>query len=121
TARLERWRAAVALPAGPDATGVLDAVRERLADDLDAPGALNAVDAWADAALAGAAAVDGVAVGFEPVTEMRPSGGADAGEVSFSWPSGDVAGVGREAPALVSRLVDTLLGVDLEPVRPTGS
>jgi L-cysteine:1D-myo-inositol 2-amino-2-deoxy-alpha-D-glucopyranoside ligase len=31
---------------------VLAAVRERLADDLDAPGALAAVDAWADAVLA---------------------------------------------------------------------
>jgi L-cysteine:1D-myo-inositol 2-amino-2-deoxy-alpha-D-glucopyranoside ligase len=32
---------------------VLAGVRERLADDLDAPGALAVVDAWADAALAG--------------------------------------------------------------------
>jgi L-cysteine:1D-myo-inositol 2-amino-2-deoxy-alpha-D-glucopyranoside ligase len=31
---------------------VLDAVRERLADDLDAPGALAAIDRWADAVLA---------------------------------------------------------------------
>ncbi|WP_432495329.1 cysteine--1-D-myo-inosityl 2-amino-2-deoxy-alpha-D-glucopyranoside ligase [Kineococcus gypseus] len=52
--RLARWSSAVALPAGPDAAPVLAAVRERLADDLDAPGALAAVDAWADAALAGA-------------------------------------------------------------------
>jgi L-cysteine:1D-myo-inositol 2-amino-2-deoxy-alpha-D-glucopyranoside ligase len=63
--RLGRWRAAVA-PAGtatlpedavtarpvPAAAAVLAAVRERLADDLDAPGAVAAVDAWADAALA---------------------------------------------------------------------
>jgi L-cysteine:1D-myo-inositol 2-amino-2-deoxy-alpha-D-glucopyranoside ligase len=31
---------------------VLGAVRERLADDLDAPGALAVIDAWADASLA---------------------------------------------------------------------
>jgi len=80
-ARLERWRAAVAAasvapdapgpsdPSGPaaapasgaapasvtspaSAADVLGAVRERLADDLDAPGALAVVDAWADAVLA---------------------------------------------------------------------
>ena len=33
---------------------VLTEMRERLADDLDAPGALAAVDRWADAVLAGA-------------------------------------------------------------------
>jgi L-cysteine:1D-myo-inositol 2-amino-2-deoxy-alpha-D-glucopyranoside ligase len=33
---------------------VLAAIRERLADDLDAPGALAAVDRWAEAALAAA-------------------------------------------------------------------
>ena len=32
---------------------MLATVRERLADDLDAPGALAAIDAWADAAWAG--------------------------------------------------------------------
>ena len=57
-ARLDRWRAAVAVtaaPAAPTAADVLATVRERLADDLDAPGALAAIDAWADAALASAA------------------------------------------------------------------
>jgi L-cysteine:1D-myo-inositol 2-amino-2-deoxy-alpha-D-glucopyranoside ligase len=43
-------------PASPisptSAASVLGAVRERLADDLDAPGALTVIDAWADAALA---------------------------------------------------------------------
>jgi L-cysteine:1D-myo-inositol 2-amino-2-deoxy-alpha-D-glucopyranoside ligase len=70
-ARLDRWRAAVArtvlaggtalaggfAPDGasavPAADAVLATVRERLADDLDAPGAVAAVDAWADAVLAG--------------------------------------------------------------------
>jgi L-cysteine:1D-myo-inositol 2-amino-2-deoxy-alpha-D-glucopyranoside ligase len=36
----------------PAADAVLAAVRERIADDLDAPGALTAIDAWVDAALA---------------------------------------------------------------------
>ena len=67
-ARLDRWRAAVAaasaVPGRPAAsatsgTGVLAAVRERLADDLDAPGALAAVDAWADAVLAAPGGTDG--------------------------------------------------------------
>jgi L-cysteine:1D-myo-inositol 2-amino-2-deoxy-alpha-D-glucopyranoside ligase len=50
--RLGRWRAAVALPAGPDATLLRETVRARLADDLDTTGAIAAVDRWADAALA---------------------------------------------------------------------
>jgi L-cysteine:1D-myo-inositol 2-amino-2-deoxy-alpha-D-glucopyranoside ligase len=67
-ARLDRWRAAVAaasaVPGVPatsatSGTGVLAAVRERLADDLDAPGALAAVDAWADAVLAAPGGTDG--------------------------------------------------------------
>jgi L-cysteine:1D-myo-inositol 2-amino-2-deoxy-alpha-D-glucopyranoside ligase len=33
----------------PSAESVLAAVRERIADDLDAPGALAAVDRWAAA------------------------------------------------------------------------
>ena len=49
--RLGRWRDAVHRPAG-DQEGVLAAIRERMADDLDAPGALAVVDAWADAVLA---------------------------------------------------------------------
>jgi L-cysteine:1D-myo-inositol 2-amino-2-deoxy-alpha-D-glucopyranoside ligase len=36
----------------PPADEVLRAVRERLAEDLDAPGALAVIDAWADAVLA---------------------------------------------------------------------
>ncbi len=49
--RLARWRQAVALDHGPAAEPVLDRVRERLADDLDTPAALSAVDRWADDAL----------------------------------------------------------------------
>jgi L-cysteine:1D-myo-inositol 2-amino-2-deoxy-alpha-D-glucopyranoside ligase len=51
TERLERWRAAVALPSGPDAAPVLDRVRDRLADDLDTAAALTAVDRWAAGAV----------------------------------------------------------------------
>ena len=46
--RLQRWRSAVAAPAGPAAADVLHRVRERLGDDLDAPGALRAVDRWVE-------------------------------------------------------------------------
>ena len=48
--RLARWTAAVGRPAGPDGQAVLAAVRAALADDLDAPAALAAVDAWCAAA-----------------------------------------------------------------------
>jgi L-cysteine:1D-myo-inositol 2-amino-2-deoxy-alpha-D-glucopyranoside ligase len=51
--RLGRWREAVRAAAGPPAAGMLAEVRARLADDLDTPGALTAVDDWADATLAG--------------------------------------------------------------------
>ena len=57
--RLTRWRTAVSSATGsarapgvPAADDVLRTVRERLAEDLDAPGALAAIDAWADAVLA---------------------------------------------------------------------
>ena len=52
--RLARWREAAAAPAGPSGEGLLAAVREALRNDLDTPAALALVDAWADAALAGA-------------------------------------------------------------------
>ena len=76
--RLTRWRAATT-PGGPPAASavatssdmptvtapsaeaVLQTVRERLADDLDAPGALIAIDAWADAVLASPAGSASVA------------------------------------------------------------
>ncbi|OOC53504.1 cysteine--1-D-myo-inosityl 2-amino-2-deoxy-alpha-D-glucopyranoside ligase [Nocardiopsis sinuspersici] len=51
TARADRWRAALALGAAPEAAPVLAAVRAALAEDLDSPAALAAVDAWADTAL----------------------------------------------------------------------
>ena len=58
-ARLARWRSAVSRPDGPAAEGMLDEVRAALADDLDTPAALAAVDRWA--------------------AEQEASGGSDTG------------------------------------------
>jgi L-cysteine:1D-myo-inositol 2-amino-2-deoxy-alpha-D-glucopyranoside ligase len=74
--RLHRWREAVRLPAGLNADEVLVQLRAALAQDLDAPSALAAVDAWAGASMA----ID----------------------------SDDA-----EAPALVARACEALLGVTL--------
>ncbi|KAA0074269.1 cysteine--1-D-myo-inosityl 2-amino-2-deoxy-alpha-D-glucopyranoside ligase [Mycolicibacterium sp. P9-64] len=49
--RLVRWRAATTLPAGPDATDVIARVRQYLADDLDTPKAIAALDGWSADAL----------------------------------------------------------------------
>ncbi|GAB3075769.1 cysteine--1-D-myo-inosityl 2-amino-2-deoxy-alpha-D-glucopyranoside ligase [Micromonospora schwarzwaldensis] len=51
--RLDRWRRAAAAPSGPSGEAFLAEVRDRLADDLDTPGALAAADTWAAATLAG--------------------------------------------------------------------
>ncbi|WP_434740147.1 cysteine--1-D-myo-inosityl 2-amino-2-deoxy-alpha-D-glucopyranoside ligase [Micromonospora sp. SH-82] len=53
--RLDRWRRAAAAPAGPDGPALLAAVRARLADDLDSPGALRVADEFAEATLSGVA------------------------------------------------------------------
>ena len=98
--RLARWREAVrSAPAAslPAAEAVLAGVRERLADDLDAPGALVVVDAWADEVLgAGGAGAGGLAAG---------AGGAGAG--------GAGASAASTAAELVRDTVDALLGVVL--------
>ena len=75
--RLATWREAVRLDAGLNADATVAAVRAALADDLDAPAALAAVDAWAGASVA----ID----------------------------SDDT-----DAPSLVARAVDALLGVRLQ-------
>lgn len=49
--RLSRWRSAAALPAGPDSGDLIGRLRRYLADDLDTPKALAAVDGWAVDAL----------------------------------------------------------------------
>jgi len=51
TARLHRWRAAAALPAGPDAADAVARLRRYLADDLDTPKAIAALDGWTTDAL----------------------------------------------------------------------
>ncbi|MBV8933839.1 MAG: cysteine--1-D-myo-inosityl 2-amino-2-deoxy-alpha-D-glucopyranoside ligase [Kutzneria sp.] len=53
SARLARWREAVARPAGPDAADTVARLRDHLSDDLDTPAALTAVDAWSGQALTG--------------------------------------------------------------------
>ena len=50
-ARLQRWRTATDLAAGPDATDLIGRMRRYLADDLDTPKVLAAVDGWATDAL----------------------------------------------------------------------
>ena len=49
--RLRRWRSATALPAGPDAADVIARLRQYLADDLDTPKAIAALDGWTTDAL----------------------------------------------------------------------
>jgi L-cysteine:1D-myo-inositol 2-amino-2-deoxy-alpha-D-glucopyranoside ligase len=57
--RLGRWRDAVSREGGPDPQATLARVRERMADDLDAPGALVAVDRWAHEQVAHPGDVEG--------------------------------------------------------------
>ncbi|MGC5028565.1 cysteine--1-D-myo-inosityl 2-amino-2-deoxy-alpha-D-glucopyranoside ligase [Micromonospora sp. DT229] len=54
--RLDRWRRAAAAPAGPSGEAFLAAVRDRLTDDLDSPGALRLADEWADRTLSASTA-----------------------------------------------------------------
>jgi L-cysteine:1D-myo-inositol 2-amino-2-deoxy-alpha-D-glucopyranoside ligase len=51
--RLRAWRSAAALRSGPPARALLAEVRGRLADDLDTPGSIRAIDRWAATALDG--------------------------------------------------------------------
>jgi len=91
--RLARWREAVRSAAAaslPAAQAVLAGVRERLADDLNAPGALVVVDAWAD--------------------EVLRAGGAGAGRAGAG---GAGAPAASTAADLVRDAVDALLGVVL--------
>lgn len=50
-ARLGRWRTVCGLSAGPAAADLIGRLRRYLADDLDTPKALAAVDGWVDDAL----------------------------------------------------------------------
>ena len=101
--RLGRWREAArtlkasagrrANAAGP---AVLRAMRERLADDLDAPGALAVVDQWAD----------------EVLGWRDPGGAAEAVPVPSAGAPAE-AESGHSAASLVPDAVDALLGVAL--------
>ena len=50
-ARMDRWHAAFSGNGGPSADRTVQEVREALADDLDAPAALAAIDRWVHEAL----------------------------------------------------------------------
>lgn len=50
-ARLDRWRRALSVAAGPDAAATLAEVRSAMRADLDAPRALAAVDDWVERCL----------------------------------------------------------------------
>jgi len=69
--RLARWRSAVAAPAGPPADRLRQEVRDRLGDDLDAPGALALVDAWADAVHAGTRTDPGAPAAVRELVDAR--------------------------------------------------
>ena len=56
--RLVTWRRAVALDAGAPAAPLLLGLRERLTDDLDSPGAIALVDAWAERTLGGGGEIE---------------------------------------------------------------
>jgi L-cysteine:1D-myo-inositol 2-amino-2-deoxy-alpha-D-glucopyranoside ligase len=45
--RLATWREALSVNTAPDSSEVVATIRARVADDLDTPGALEAVDRWA--------------------------------------------------------------------------
>lgn len=50
--RLKRWRRGLSTDGGPDATGTIAQIRVAVADDLDTPAALRAVDTWVEQSLA---------------------------------------------------------------------
>ncbi len=63
---LATWRKALSLGAGAPAAPVVAAVLDALADDLDAPAALAAVDGWVAATLG----TDGLADTSDPDASM---------------------------------------------------
>jgi len=121
--RLSRWRTAIALAEGAELSGaersggalpgeaLLAAVRARLAEDLDAPGALAAVDRWA-AAVTKAAASTGVGgvggVGISPGAAGGAAPASRAVSASRAAPASRAASV-----RLVRDTVDALLGIAL--------
>ena len=112
--RLARWRAAVSIASAgssdsvPPGESVLAAVREHLADDLDAPGAIAVVDRWSDTVLAAVpATVPATAV---PAT----AGAATAGGATTATGTTATAETSTTSAArLVRDTVDALLGIAL--------
>lgn len=94
-ARLDRWRQALSGVGGPPADETLAAVRAALADDLDTPRALAAVDAWADRALAASGSAR------TAPAEIAPD------------PDESAPDLDEGAPGVVARALDALLGVRL--------
>jgi L-cysteine:1D-myo-inositol 2-amino-2-deoxy-alpha-D-glucopyranoside ligase len=124
TRRLEVWRAAASGPAGPDARGLVDEVRRHLADDLDTPAALAAMDRWALAAVgtgtgSGPTGTTGTAtaagVGTATASSTTTASGAAAGPGT-----GTVSGADPGAPAVFRLVADALLGIDLEHAQAGG-
>jgi L-cysteine:1D-myo-inositol 2-amino-2-deoxy-alpha-D-glucopyranoside ligase len=68
---IARWRQAVALGAGAEAAPVVEEVLAALADDLDAPRAVAAVERWVSATLGADDEADGQA-------DDRDAGAGDA-------------------------------------------
>jgi len=114
-ARLEMWRRAVALPSGPDAGAALADVRARLADDLDAPGALAVIDAWCESAVAGASRATATGFSHEASPEASHEASPEASpEASREVSPGASPGANANgASVLIRDAVDALLGVAL--------
>jgi len=84
--RLATWRAGLSGNGGPSADSTIARIRECLANDLDAPGALAAGDEW--------------------VTASLEQEGTDPGGL-------ELVGIELGAPGLVGRALDALLGIRL--------
>lgn len=82
--RLERWRKAVQTAPDGSAKPLLAEMRAALSQDLDAPRALAAVDAWAAASIAAANASARAADGSQPVGGVAAASERDADLVSDS-------------------------------------
>ncbi len=91
-ARLDLWRRATSLATAPTAADALLAVRTSVANDLDAPAALGAIDSWC-----------GVALAQFDLTSPTDSPSAAV----------PTAPVDSTAPALSRATVDALLGIAL--------
>ncbi|MCB0894569.1 MAG: cysteine--1-D-myo-inosityl 2-amino-2-deoxy-alpha-D-glucopyranoside ligase [Nocardioides sp.] len=79
---LDRWRRALSLGAGAPAGPVVEEALAALADDLDAPRAVAAVDRWVDATLG----TDGLADTSDPDAAVRLLGLVDAALGLSLWP-----------------------------------